>query len=301
MSQLSDYTLQVQELVHDTSGIDFTPAELTNYVNASRNRVAMDFHCVRYLFQNASLPAGVEQLPIFGGVCGLTIANGGANYVAPVITIAAPGGTGTTATAVGVVVNGIITQVNMTSYGSGYALTTANPNGPVVNVVDGGGPGAGAVLKPMVENNIFDIQSISVLWGLQRYTLGWLPWTMFEAFCRANPTLRRQPAVWTTHTESNLLFVYPIPDQPYLCDIDAIGLPYPLVNAADIDSQVVPPVNDCVQFYAAYLALLKLQNFEQAGYYEKKYDARAGQAIRTRQTRRLMNVYRNAWRRINRW
>jgi hypothetical protein len=299
MSQLSDYSLQVQQLVHDTASIDFSQTDLTSYINNARNRVAMDFHNVRYLFQNASLIAGQEQYPIFGGVCGLTISNGGANYVTPVITIAAPA-SGITATAQAVVSGGVITQVNMLNYGSGYALTTTNPIGPVVNVTDVGG-GTGAVLTPQVQNNVFDISSISVLWGLQRYTMGWLPFTMFEAFCRANPTLRRQPAVWTTHTEQNIMFVYPIPDQAYPIDVDAVGLPFPLVSTSDLDTQVIPPVNDCVQFYAAYLALLKLQNFEQAGYYEKKYDARAGQAIRTRQTRRMMNVYRNAWRRINRW
>ena len=298
MSQLSDYSLQVQQLVHDTSSIDFSQADLTGYINNARNRTAMDFHCVRYLFQNASLIAGQEQYPIFGGVVGLTINNPGAGYggVPPAITIAPPA-SGVTAAATAVLdpTGSFIAQVNMTNWGTGYALTTTNPTGPTVTVA------GGAVLAPMVANNVFDIQSISVLWGLQRYTMGWLPFTMFEAFCRANPTLRRQPAVWTTHTEQNLLFVYPIPDQAYLIDIDAVGLPFPLVNTNDVDSQVIPPVNDVVQYYAAYLALLKLQNFEQAEYYEKKYDARAGQAIRTRQTRRMMNVYRNAWRRINRW
>jgi hypothetical protein len=300
MAQLSDYITQVQELVHDTASIDYTTAEMTNYVNNARNRVAMDFHNVRYLFQNASLISGQEQYPIFGGICGCTIVNGGSNYSpTPTITIAAPGGSGSTASAKAVVTNGVITAVQMTSYGSGYALTTANPNGPVVMVTDG--TGAGAALMAMVENNIFDIASFSVLWGLQRYTMGWLPFTQFEAFCRANPTLRRQPAVWSTHTEQNIFFVYPIPDQVYPIDIDAIGLPFPLVNPADVDSQIIPPVNDCIQFYAAYLALLKLQNFEQAKYYEDKYDKRAKEIQLQRQDRRIPNIYRNAWRRINRW
>jgi len=78
-------------------------------------------------------------------------------------------------------------------------------------------------------------------------------------------------------------------------------LPYPLVNTSDVDSQIIPPANDCVQYYAAHLALLKLQNFEQADYYEKKYEKRVGEIIRTKQDRRIPNIYRNAWRRINRW
>jgi hypothetical protein len=299
MALLSDYTLQVQELVHDTAQIDYTAAEMANFVNGARNHVALDFHNVRYLFQNASLIGGQEQYPIFGGVCGLTIVNGGSGYVTPpTITIAAPGGSGVTAAAQAVVANGAITQINMLNYGTGYALTTSNPTGPVVSI---GGPGVGAQLTAMVENNVFDIASISVLWGLQRYTMGWLPFTMFQAFCRANPQLRRQPSVWSTHTEQNIFFVYPIPDQPYVIDIDAIGLPFPLVSPTDVDAQVIPPANDCVQYYAAHLALLKLQNFEQADYYEKKYEKRAGEIIRTKQDRRITNIYRNAWRRINRW
>jgi len=296
MALLSDYQLQVQELVHDTAAIDFTTSELTSYINQSRNRVALDFHNVRYLFQNASLISGVEQYPIFGGVCGCTILSGGVNYVTPVISIAAPGGGGVTATATAVVSGGVIIQVNMSNYGSGYG----GPTPPAVTVTDAGG-GTGAQLTAMVENNVFDINSISVLWGLQRYTLGWLPFTMFQAFCRANTTLRRQPAVWTTHTEQNIFFVYPIPDQAYVIDLDVIGLPVPLVNPTDVDSMIIPPINDCVQFYAAFLALLKLQNFEQANFYEQKYDKRAGEIIRTKQDRRIMNIYRNSWRRINRW
>ena len=299
MAQLQDYTLQVQQLVHDTAGIDFSVADLASFVNNARNHVALDFHNVRTLFQNASLISQQEQYPIFSGVCGLTILSGGAHYTAPTITIAAPGGTGVTATAQAVVTAGVISQINMLNYGLGYALTTANPTGPVVNVTDL--TGSGAQLQAMVENNVFDINSISVLWGLQRYTLGWLPYTMFDAFCRANMQLRRQPAVWTTHTEQNLLFVYPIPDQAYVINIDAIALPYPLNNPTDVDSQIIPPVNDCVQYWAAHLALLKMQNFEQADYYNKKYASRVGEIIRTKQDRRIMNIYRNAWRRINRW
>jgi hypothetical protein len=264
----------------------------------------MDFHNVRYLLQNSSLIAGQEQYPLFSAVTGLTINNGGNNYVTPVITIPAPGAGGIQATAQAVVVNGVITQINMTNWGLGY---TSIPS-PVI-VTDVGG-GSGAQLTAMASVNMFDIVSISVLWGTQRYTLGWLPYTPFDAFCRSNPTLRRQPAVWTVYDGTvpapggvmpNTIFVYPIPDQAYLCNLDMIGLPNPLVNTSDVDTQVIPPINDCVQYYAAYLALSKLQNYEQAMTWEKKYDARAGQVIRTKQDRRIPNIYRNQWRRINRW
>ena len=295
MAQLSDYTLQVQQLVHDTAAIDYTQADMTGFINNARNRVAMDFHNVRYLFQNASLIAAQEQYPIFGGVVGLTIVSGGANYVTPVIAIPAPGGGGVQAAAQAVVANGVITQINMTNWGSGY---TAIPS--PITVTDVGG-GSGAQLTALATVQIFDVNSVSVLWGTQRYTMGWLAFTPFQAFCRSNPTLRRQPAVWSTFDEINTLFVYPIPDQAYPVDLDMIGLPNPLVNTSDNDTQIRPPINDCVQFYAAYLALMKLQNFDQAEKYEKKYEARAKQVIQTKQDRRIPNIYRNQWRRINRW
>ena len=66
------------------------------------------------------------------------------------------------------------------------------------------------------------------------------------------------------------------------------------------DTQVLQPYADGVQFYAAHLALLKLQNFAQAEYMNRKYDARIRQILNTRQDRRDPNVYRTWWRRMNR-
>ena len=296
MPQLSDYTTAVQELVHDSASIDFSAAELTGFVNNARNRAALDFHCVRNLFANCSLIAGQESYPIQSGIYGLFLVLGGSGYISPTITISPPGGPlGAPATAVAVVSNGVITQINMTASGLGYTVQ------PTVTITDVAGGGSGAVVIPVTGIGTFDLNSISVLWGLQRYTMGWLPWTMFQAFCRANPSLRRQPAVWSLFAEQNLFFVYPIPDQAYVADFDVLSLPSPLSQPTDIDLQVLAPHNDAVPYYAAHLALLKLQNFDQADYYEKKYEKRVGEIIRTKQDRRIMNIYRNAWRRINRW
>ena len=107
--------------------------------------------------------------------------------------------------------------------------------------------------------------------------------------------------MWSLFAEQNLFFVYPIPDQAYVADFDILSLPSPLQQPTDLDLQVLAPHSDAVPFYAAHLALLKLQNFDQSDYYEKKYEKRVGEIIRTKQDRRIMNIYRNAWRRINRW
>lgn len=294
---LSDYQLKVQELVHDLSNIDFTASELTGYINNARERVALDFHCVRSFLQNSSLIAGQEQYPISGGIAGANVLTAGGYATTPTITFSAPPAGGVQATAVAQLGGGGIAQINMTNYGAGYAPTLASP---VTIMIGAGSPTATATVN--VQNNLFDMLSISVLWGVQRYTLSWMPFTMYQAFCRANLTLQSRPVVWSMIQEVNTFFVYPIPDQTYLIDIDAIGMPMALVNGTDIDTQILLPPADAVQFYAAHLALLKLQNFEpQAEYMHKKYKARVQELQQTRQDRRIPNIYRNAYRRIARW
>ena len=51
---LSDYIFQVQQLVHDSAGIDYQTSELTAYINEARARVAADFYCIRTYFTNLS-------------------------------------------------------------------------------------------------------------------------------------------------------------------------------------------------------------------------------------------------------
>jgi hypothetical protein len=83
-------------------------------------------------------------------------------------------------------------------------------------------------------------------------------------------------------------------------EIDAVVLPGLLVLPTDSDLQIIMPMADCVQFYAAHLALIKLQNFGQADYFNKKYEERYQQIQRTRQTRRMQNAYQTMWRRMQR-
>jgi hypothetical protein len=74
-----------------------------------------------------------------------------------------------------------------------------------------------------------------------------------------------------------------------------------LINPGDIDTQVVPPYSDAVQYYAAYLCLMKLQNFEQAEFMLKLYSARVPRIIIGAGGIRIPNVYnRNFQRRVAR-
>lgn len=295
---LSDYITQVQELVHDSSGIDYTQSEMTNFVNNARNRVALDFHCVRTLFAPLTTIVNQEIYPMYGGVGGALVTVGGTYAAAPTVTFAAPGGTGVTALGfpvmTGTAPNLTISSIAMTNWGSGYTSV------PAVSISGGGGGVASAISTTMI--NVLDNVSISVINGLQRQTLLWAPFTKFQAFCRGNTTITGQPLVWTNYTEQNRIFLYPaLPDQNYVLEIDAvIGQATALVNLTDADLQILNPMSDCVQYYAAHLALLKMQNFEQAEYYNKKYEARQMKIQLTRQAPRIPNVYQNNWRRVQR-
>src|SRR5262249_55465112 len=200
---------------------------------------------------------------------------------------------GAQATAVPVIAGGVITAITMTNWGSGYVTTPAVTITPV-----GGGAGASATAIAMF--NVYDILSIAVLFGTQRWTLAWMPWTPFQAFCRANTIQRRFPAVWSDFKEINQFALYPIPDQTYTAEMDVLVAPDPLINPTDNDIQIIDPMADSVQYYAAHLALAKLQNFEQADYYQTRYNARVKELQATRQDRRIMNIYRTYFLRLNR-
>jgi hypothetical protein len=390
MPAASFYISQVQELVHDSAGIDYTTVELLNFINNARQRVALDFHCVRQLFTDLTTVVNQEIYPIQGGVGGAEIVTGGSGYTNQTIAIfLSPPGAGTGATGIPVISSsGAITGINMTSWGSGYSnyppggltglsasvsganpgagnvisltvgtgsqtsvegyasgdtVTVANVAGTIeangVFVVDvifgpgtgrlnlrgtnfvhsytgggtvtnnnvgvfiidsGGGTGATASTSNTSLGQILDILSISFIFGVQRTMLQWKPFTLFQAVFRANLNNVGQPAAWTTMTEANQFYIYPIPDQNYELEIDAIIMPNLLVNPTDTDTQILLPMADCVQFYAAHLALLKAQNFEQAEYMHKKYKTRQMEIQLTRQSRRISNPYQTFWRRLQR-
>lgn len=298
--QLSDYILQVQELLHDLSSVDWTQSEFINAVNGARNRVALDTHCVRKLYSTYTAPnvyggstiAQQETYPLTGGVMGVLLTAVGSTYTAPTVTIGAPAAGGTQATAVAVVTAGVITQINMTNWGLGYVAT------PTVTITDSTGSGASATAVAMI--NVFDIKAVSPIWGVQRWTASWAAFGPYQAFCRANTSQFRYPGVWTSFWEMQQFYLYPVPDQPYGLDIEAVSTPNPLVNLTDVDVQIIAPVNDAVQFYAACLLVSKMQQPAMTDYWEKRYDRRLFQIIATKNSTRVSNMYNNFRRRFAR-
>lgn len=309
---LSDYTTQVQFLVHDQSNQDFTQAELTNAINNARLSVALDFHCVRKLFisppSNApfsslyspvSVIQNVEAYPLLGPnglnsqIVGAAITAGGTGYsAATTVTFAAGPTNSVRATGVPVVTSGVVTGVNMTAWGQGYTPGTL----PSVTIADTGG-GVGATATAVAFNNVFNVISISYIWGNQRYTLKFRGFTLFQAYMRSLLTFNQRGAIWTIHEQTGTVLIQPPPDQPYVTEWDVLATPQALVNPTDADTDVIPPWSDAVQYYAAMLCLNKLQNFEQANHYAQLYAARVPKIIIGAGGTRIPNVYHRTFQR----
>lgn len=287
MATLQDYITQVQYLVHDSAQVNFTQAQLTNFINQARYRVALDTHCVRQFITGLNTIAQQETYVYNGTIGGIQIINGGANYTNPTVTLTGGGGSGATASAV--VTNGVITNLFMTNWGMNYT------GAPTMNITDATGSGASGT--PIYLSNILDILSITTLWGDLRVMLGWLPFTAFQAWLRAYTFVFSQPdGCWTSFMAANKVYTYPIADQAYYMEWDVITTPTPLVNLTDNDIQIQPPWNDAVQFFAAHLCLASLQNYGMADYWYDgkgggKYDLRIKQLPATVYSRRIFNPY----------
>lgn len=299
MATLQDYITQVQYLVHDSSGANFTQNQLINFINQARYRVALDTHCYRQFITGLNTIAQQETYVYNGTVGGVTVTNGGSGYTNPTVTLSGGGEVIQTASAVAVVTNGVITGINMTNWGDGN-YTSA----PTVTITDPNGHGAAAT--SILLSNVLDILSVTTLWGDLRVMLGWLPFTAFQAWLRAYTFVFSQPdGVWTNYTAASKLYTYPIADQAYTMEWDIITVPTPMTSLTAEDTQIPAPYNDGVQLFAAHLCLASLQNYPMADYWYDgkgggKYDLRMKQLPATTYSRRIFNPYQTGIARIRR-
>jgi hypothetical protein len=132
--------------------------------------------------------------------------------------------------------------------------------------------------------------------------LNWLPWPAFQAYARWNQSVPKgRPVMWTSFPENNYGMFYYIPDQTYSAELTALTLPDPLAAPTDVETQILPPNDDAVQWYAAHLCLLKLQQFGPADYYESKYMRRVVEINGTKTPVRYPNFYSSTGARISKW
>ena len=284
ISTAQDYIDQVRRNIHDTASSDFTDPQLLGMVNEARQRVALDTHCYRQFITGLNTVAQQETYLYNGALGGVSVTNGGTGYVNP--TVSFIGGSGSGASASAVLSGGVITGINMTSWGSGYS--TSNP--PTIQITDSAGVNAAA--SPIILYNIFDVLSITVLWGSLGIMFGYLPFTAFQAYCRAYRMQYETPAIFTLHQGIMKSFVYPIPDQVYPMEMDVITQPTDLALTTTPETQILAPWNDGVQFYASFLAIASLQQYEKSMFWRGLYEKRVKELPATAFSRRVFNPYR---------
>ncbi len=174
---------------------------------------------------------------------------------------------------------------------------TVTDNTTVAVVIADSGGGTGAAAVAVMFNNVFNVISISNIWGNQRYMLRFRGFTLFQAYMRSQLYFYQRPTIWTIQEQTGVVIIAPPPDQPYQTEWDVLVSPIPLLFPTDPETQISPPYDDAVQYYAAHYCLNKLQNFNQAEYYLKLYSARVPKIIIGAGGIRIPNPYHKTFQR----
>ena len=296
---LGAYLRQVQSLVHDSTESAWTRREMFERINDARKDVSLDMQCVRTLVTGVQLMTGVEVYNFDGAVCGATVTVPGAGYAGPIatVTFGPPASGGVQALGYANVVNGVVTQVIMTQWGQWYSQV------PTLQITDPAGPGTGAMAVPVTMLNAINVISLSNLWNTMRYSLSYRTFSIFQAWARSLQAqgFKSHPGMFTIRPGENLVYVEPVPDQTYFSEWDIVKLADPLVGLATIDREIKDPYAQAVQYKAASYLLMKHQNFQQAEFYEQKYDMRVPRIVAGAGGIRIANPYnRSAFEKMRR-
>ncbi len=281
MTTLNQYEVQVADVLHNPSNTIWTVAQLDSYINEARVQLVMDTGCLRSL-QTAYLTAGQEAYT-FGQVTGGVILTPGSGYTNP--SVAFSGGGGGSGVAASLTQSGgAVNTLSFSSFGSGYSTA------PTALVSDTGAGTNATVGVGVVNVNTYDILSISVFWGAERYALLWQPFSAFSAKLRLwmSSAYQQRPVMWAVYGHTQF-YVGPPPDQSYAFELDTVILPTALTDYTTADP--IPIVMQSpIKFYAAYLAKLNNQAFGEAESHLQTYRRRV-QECESAYTRRIPNPY----------
>jgi len=286
MPTLSSYVAKTRDFLNDPNALFWTTAQIQDYVNRARNRVAMDAQCIRIL------------PPSTGSISTAVATNVGSGYTAPTVSVNVPDGPvgGVQAVLTANVVGGQITSYTITTAGTGYVAP------PVVTITDSTGVNAvcTATLTDLISTitgqetykvssftaaakvadngvqSVIGIQSISVSWGSLTPTLDQTDWTTFQSSYRAyNIGSENYPSLWSMYGrgQGGTCYLWPIPAGYNAMQVDCYCIPIDLLTDATTDSVPVP-FSDCVPYYAAYLAYANAQRKDDSEYYKQLYTER---------------------------
>jgi hypothetical protein len=264
-------------------------------INDARLDVSRDMQCVHKLVTGVQLINAVDVYSFDNAIVGATITNPGSGYTTANVVFGPPAAGGTQALgSVQVNADGTVGNVIMTQWGTIYTQV------PSLLIF---GDGTGATATPITMFNTFNVLSISNLWNTMRYSLSYRPFTIFQAWARSLQAqgFKSYPGMFSILVGDNLVYMQPTPNQTYFSEWQIIKSAAPLIGVTDIDYEIKDPFADAVQYKAASYLLMKHQNFQQAEFYEQKYDQRVPRIIAGAGGVRIANPYnRSAFEKMRR-
>jgi hypothetical protein len=276
MATLSSYITEVQRLLHDANSVFWSTAELTDYINDARERVARDTGCLRTLQVTATpisntgvaATAWAESTPVTAG-----------QFLFSNIFIYEVTTTGTTGT----------TAPPYPASGYTFPPSTAFTDGTAQLTYSG--PAEIIPFATLSSGTTLDILNVNIYWGNSRIPLRYLPWSNFNAQLRYWQNYVGRPICFSVYGQQQI-YIGPVPDQAYVVEIDSTILPTPLSLAT---SNAVDPIQDPyttpVAFYAAYKAKYKEQSYGEAELYKQEYTKHVQAVLNSVYTRRIPDPY----------
>lgn len=299
------YLQQTQRLLREQGQIFVNPQDLVAYINLARREVAMRSQSIRRL------------TPISGSLLSISVTNPGASYTSPTVTISAPDfpsgrppyPNGDQATALAIVQSGSITAINVQYGGYGYFA-------PTLQITDSTGSGAEASIETTYINklnqgqevynfadvdlsifpgvrSILAVKSVSIVYNNYRYSLPIYSFSTYQAYIRNYPTQYQWvPTMGTQYGQGDdgSFYLYPLPSQTYQMEWDCCCLPLDLAGPGS-DEALPAPWTDAVPYFAAYLAMLELQNLNAARLYMQLFDQFVHRYSTAARPGRVTNIY----------
>jgi hypothetical protein len=136
---------------------------------------------------------------------------------------------------------------------------------------------------------VLDILGITVVVANVRYALVYRAFSELSAMLRPYTTFNTIPAAFSVYGQ-NTIYVAPRPDQAYSTEVDTVIAPTPLVDSTTVE-QLISPYTEPVPYWAARLAKLEKQSYEEAAQFESMYKRRTLEIINGVYTRRLRQAY----------
>jgi hypothetical protein len=140
---------------------------------------------------------------------------------------------------------------------------------------------------------VYNIRQINSVVGAGTANMHPRPWAYFQYFFLGQPVpATGRPTVWAQIGQgvAGTVYLYPIPDAPYVLNLDCTLEPIALV--LDTDPEAIPyPWTDAVPYMAAYYALLSSQRGQDAMAMLQLYEQFIQRARKTSTPSTLSSLY----------